>query len=293
MNSRRLLVIGTGLIGASIAKSAKLNSYCDTVIGHSKTKESLEYCLRHAIIDDAIETLDDCSQLTGNDIIAICTPVLAFEKVLKSVLKACLHAQDDNPENKPTIIDTLSVKQFVVEHINQQGRPDNMIPCHPIAGAERSGPSVSTGNLFDGKQIIITPTEYSDPYHIKQAHLFWNALGGKIIEMSAVQHDAIFAATSHLPHVVAYALMNALNEMDDGYNVFDYAASGFKDFSRIAASDPTMWHDVCLTNSLPIIEQIDSIQKQLNIFKQAITEKNSTVIYNKIELSQQLRQKLD
>lgn len=281
-DSRQLLIVGTGLIGSSCALSARETGLFDTIIGYARSEESIDYCIKNNIIDLGVNNLFDASvSLKEGDIIVIAVPILAF----KLVLAECINT-------KATIVDALSVKQYVVDEAKAL-QLSNLVPCHPIAGSERSGPSAAQQNLFKNKSIIISADDITDKQHVINAESFWTSLGGNVEYMPAQQHDVTFAATSHLPHVLAYALMNALNTIEPEYNVLNYAASGFKDFSRIAASDPTMWHDICLTNSDAIVEQINNYQQQIGQFKQAILNNDSEMLKGKIEQSQQLRRQLD
>lgn len=247
----RLCVIGVGLIGGSIARAARKHGLCREVVGVDGSDGNLSKALQLGVIDAAFA--DPCEGAAGADWIVIATPVGAFETVFRAL----------RPVWSETAVytDAGSTKQSVIDAARRVcGEvPANFVPGHPIAGAEKSGVEAATDDLYAGKRVILTPLSETGAAPLAQVEAFWRACGAKVTLMNPHHHDEVLAATSHLPHVLAYALTHLLGRKDQQQEIFQYAAGGFRDFTRIASSDPVMWLDICMANRaqiLPLIAQL-------------------------------------
>jgi prephenate dehydrogenase len=249
---KKLCVIGVGLIGGSIAKSARANDLVETIVGFGRVDdlENLQLAKELNVIDDFY--IDIETAVLDADCIIIATPVATTEAVLK-LLKPFWSNETlytDVGSTKGNVIDAAkAVFGFV---------PDNFIPAHPIAGAENSGVQAALVDLFLNKRLIITPVENTNPIALEKLQIFWEKIGALVSMMDVQQHDSVLAATSHLPHLLAFALVDMLGQRDEQEAIFKFAAGGFRDFTRIASSDPTMWTAICEANKnelLPLLEQ--------------------------------------
>lgn len=254
----RLCIIGVGLIGGSIARTARQRNLVKHITGFGRIEDepNLQTAKELQVVDDY--SLDIATAVQHVDCVIIATPVAAMEGVLLQL----------KPFWSEQVIysDVGSVKNSVVtaaERIFGQV-PDNLILAHPIAGAEQSGVLASMDQLFVNKRLIITPLENSRSDAVIAIDNFWQQLGSVVYMMDVQHHDSVFAATSHLPHILAFALVNMLGHRDEQSDIFKYAAGGFKDFTRIASSDPTMWRDICGTNKHEIIPLLEQLKGELS-----------------------------
>ena len=262
---KRLLVIGLGLIGGSLAKAAKNRNLYDQIIGISHDYTTLDEAIKTGIIDKAVENIEDiATEMGSGDLVVIAVPTLAVPAVI-SQLQPLL-------SELVTITDVASVKGSVVEAVNEVYRcsPSQFVPGHPIAGSEKSGIGAVDAFLFENHQVILTPSPDTGCDHLERVRKLWIGVGASVSEMEVVDHDEILAATSHLPHILAYALVDMLSGMRKNQEVFRYAAGGFGDFTRIAASDPVMWHDVVMANKKAITSALSDLTKHVDLIKQAI-----------------------
>jgi len=256
----RLCVIGVGLIGGSIAKAAREKGLCRVVVGVDADGENLAKALELGVIDAAFNANepDELSKaVTGGDWVLIATPVGAFRKILECIkpVWSDLAVYTDAGSTKLSVVQAL---QDVFGSV-----PSNFVPGHPIAGAERSGVEASDGGLYRDKRVILTPLPETDNEVLGQVEAFWAGVGAKVSKMTPSHHDEVFAATSHLPHVLAYALVHMLGRKDEQEEIFQYAGAGFRDFTRIASSSPKMWGDICLANRSQIIPLLSSLGEEL------------------------------
>jgi prephenate dehydrogenase len=257
---QRLCVIGIGLMGGSIAKAARGRGLCREIVGVDADPENLGRALELGVIDAGFEAKAAGGVATGAegaDWVVIATPVGACPQIFAD-LRPSWSAQ-------ATYTDVGSIKQSVIGAARQAlGKlPANFVPGHPIAGAERSGVDAALIDLYQDKRVILTPTSATDPVALHRVEDFWAALGARVSLMEPLHHDQVFAATSHLPHVLAYALVHLLGSMDGQEEIFQYAGAGFRDFTRIASSNPLMWRDICLLNGGQIIPLLDSMGDEL------------------------------
>jgi len=247
--SKRMAIIGVGLIGGSLARILRQQGAVGEIVGIGRTEPNLQRAVELGVIDRYSQ--DPCTGVQGADLVFLATPVCSIATVLEKIA----------PFLAPgcVVTDGGSVKESVVaacEPIMPPGT--SFVGGHPIAGTEKSGVDASFATLFSGKRCIITPTANTDESALQKVARMWELAGSDVVRMDAHKHDRIVAAISHLPHMVAYSLVNAV----DGYDRFDesilkYSAGGFRDFTRIASSDPAMWRDISLMNGPAILEMMD------------------------------------
>jgi len=264
---KQLTIIGVGLIGGSLARALKRAGAVDEVVGAGRDAQHLQQALTLGVVD-RIET-DLAVAVQGADIVVVATPVGATETVFRSIAPAL---------SADTILtDVGSTKASVVAAAQAAfGRlPENFVPAHPIAGTEKSGVEASFAELFEGRRIILTPTENSAPQAIIRVRAMWEQTGAKVVETDVEHHDDVLAATSHLPHLLAFSLVDTLAQLDAKQEIFEYAAGGFRDFSRIASSDPEVWHDICLHNSAALLKMLERFEVDLDKLRQAIADNDS------------------
>ena len=261
----KITIIGVGLIGGSLAKAIKENNLAKVVFGFGRDLNRLEEAQKANVIDQFSTNLKDA--INNSDIVIIATPVGSFKEIL-SEIKPFL-------TSKIVISDVGSTKTNIASIVSQTlGDYSNyFIPAHPIAGKEKSGFEASEANLFNNRKVIITPLETSNPDSINLIQKMWEGTGADVDFMSPESHDELLGMTSHLPHMLAFSLVNYLISKNPSASI--YAAGGFKDFSRIASGDAVMWRDICIQNKDQIIDHIRGYQKTLNSLVDAIENENS------------------
>ena len=261
----KITIIGVGLIGGSLAKAIKENNLAKVVFGFGRDSNRLEEAQKANVIDQFSTNLNDA--INNSDIVIIATPVGCFQEIL-SEIKPFL-------TSKIVISDVGSTKTNIASIVSQTlGDYSNyFIPAHPIAGKEKSGFEASESNLFNNRKVIITPLETSSPDSINLIQKMWEGTGADVDFMSPESHDELLGMTSHLPHMLAFSLVNYLISKNPSASI--YAAGGFKDFSRIASGDAVMWRDICIQNKDQIISHIKGYQKTLNSLVDAIENENS------------------
>ena len=258
----RLCVIGVGLIGGSLARALRDAGFCRQVVGAGRNPRNLQTAVDLGVID-RYET-DLVMAVAGADMVLVAVPLGAMDAVF-SAIKG--HLAED-----AVVTDAGSAKGSVIEAVTQafNGLPSSFVPGHPIAGTEQSGVEASFAGLYKDRRVILTPLPETDSHAIDRVRDMWEAAGAHVVIMDPVHHDAVLAATSHLPHVLAYTLVESLARLDDDGEVFDYAAGGFRDFTRIASSDPVMWRDICLANG-------DAIQLMIEHFVADLQELTTAI----------------
>ncbi|MDC1290468.1 prephenate dehydrogenase/arogenate dehydrogenase family protein [Candidatus Thioglobus sp.] len=261
----KITIIGVGLIGGSLAKAIKENNLAKVVFGFGRDLNRLEEAQKANVIDQFSTNLKDA--INDSDIVIIATPVGSFKEILNEI-KPFL-------TSKIVISDVGSTKTNIASIVSQTlGDYSNyFIPAHPIAGKEKSGFEASEANLFNNRKVIITPLETSSPDSISLIQKMWEGTGADVDFMSPESHDELLGMTSHLPHMLAFSLVNYLISKNPSASI--YAAGGFKDFSRIASGDAVMWRDICIQNKDQIISHIKGYQKTLNSLVDAIENENS------------------
>ena len=256
---RQVSVIGLGLIGGSIAAGIKQQGLASSVCAWDANAASLALGHDLGVIDSIAADIHEATAQA--DLIILAVPVQSMEQVLRDI-----DLKDQ------VITDVGSVKGIAVEAARRVfGKlPENFIPGHPIAGSEKQGVVAADPNLFREHKVILTPEEASNPAAIARVEKLWRGLGADVVRMSVSHHDDVLAQTSHLPHLLAYALVDTLSAGGDSLEVFEYAAGGFRDFSRIAASDPIMWSDIFQANREPLVQVLDQYLLKLETLKQLI-----------------------
>ena len=259
---KKLVIFGVGLIGGSVALALKKAQFTASIIGVGRNKSSLNEALNLGVIDSA-ET-DIAKALDGADIILIAAPVAQTSSILQSI-KPHLSSQTVITDAGSTKGDVLTCAKTVLgEQYNQ------FVGGHPIAGAEKSGVSAAKFDLFIGKNIVLTPSAETRNDAIASVTQLWQACGANVSQMSAESHDSIFAAVSHLPHLLAFALVDDIAARPNAAQLFSFAASGFRDFTRIAGSHPEMWRDISLANKTALLNELSAYQLELNQLKQLL-----------------------
>ena len=265
-----LVVIGLGLIGGSLAASVKAAGICRQVVAVVRRREVADIALQKSIIDRFCLSIEEIAdELSLGDVIFISVPAMSIKEVLLSI--------KDNVPESVTVTDGTSVKGSVISAINEvyNSVPSQFVPGHPIAGSEKHGVNAASNELYKNHRVILTPLPVTGAAHRERVKTMWQAVGAEVLTMSVEDHDEVLAATSHLPHAIAYSLVDTLSRDVNNENIFRYAAGGFRDFTRIASSDPTMWHDIMLTNREAIVSCIELFQRNLDKMRHAIANNDS------------------
>ena len=262
----RLVVVGLGLIGASFAKGARDRGLARSVVGVDHNAHACQRAVELGVVDTC--TTDLAEACATADMIMLAVPVLA----LKSLLTQLAALNTDSA----VITDAGSVKGHLLAAAQEVYGvlPPNLVLGHPIAGSERSGVEAVNPNLFEHHKVILTPHANTDPNALLSVQHVWLGLGADVESMSVEQHDRVLAATSHLPHLLAFGLVDSLAKRSENLEIFRYAAGGFRDFTRIAGSDPVMWHDIFLANRKAVLQQLDQFRDDLDILRNAIAEED-------------------
>jgi len=258
----RLCIIGVGLIGGSLARALRDAGACREVVGAGRNAGNLQTAVELGVIDRYHTSL--AQAVSGADMVVVCVPLGAMEGVFNAI-KGQL-------ADEVVLTDVGSAKGSVIEAAQRAfgSVPEFFVPGHPIAGTEQSGVEASFPGLYNDRRVILTPLPVTSAAATGRVRDMWEAAGAQVVSMNPVHHDAVLAATSHLPHLLAYSLVDTLARLDDNDEVFEYAAGGFRDFTRIASSDPVMWRDVCLANSDAILLMVDHYIKDLQALREAI-----------------------
>lgn len=267
---KRLCIIGVGLIGGSLARSLREAGYVKNIIGVGRSAENLKDALDLGIIDTASH--DVANAVAEADMVVLATPVGTTESIV---------SQFKNQLSPDTILtDVGSVKGDVIQQIKKVfGEvPANFVPGHPIAGTENSGAKSAIIDLFQNRNVLLTPLAQTNAKALAKVKAMWEVTGASVEQMTADHHDRILAATSHLPHMLAFGLVNNLAKHDKSEEIFRYAAGGFRDFTRIASSDPAMWRDICLHNREAILAAMDNYQADLDELRKTIDEKDENAL---------------
>lgn len=264
---KKLVIFGVGLIGGSVALALKKHANAPFCVGVGRNQASLDQALALNIIDQA--TTDIAAALSDADIVLIAAPVAQTKNILQSI-RPHLDSKTIITDAGSTKTDVLSIAK---EALGEQAK--QFIGGHPIAGAEKSGPTAAMDDLYIGKNVVLTPSPENNPADIQQVRQLWLDCGAKIIEMKAQKHDGIFATVSHLPHVLAFALVEDMVARDNADELFQFAASGFRDFTRIAGSSPEIWRDISFANRTALLNEITSYEKALAKLKQTLVAEDS------------------
>ena len=270
----QLGLIGCGLMGGSFALALKKAGLVRRVIGYSKSPSTVEKARRLGVIDVAAESA--LLAVSGSDIVIIAVPVAATE----ATFKAIRHLVDPGV----LVMDVGSTKRDVVDAARRvlKERLPSFVPAHPIAGREVAGIEHADGALYQGRKVILTPLAQTDPVLVQKATDVWAAIGCQVLKMSPENHDTAFAAVSHLPHLVAFAYLNAMHQQPAGKEFLSLAGPGFRDFSRIAASDPNVWRDILLSNREEVLKQSEAFRAALDAMERSMRDWNGEALAQQI-----------
>ena len=280
-----VLIIGIGLIGSSIALSLKKNGIAKKVVGYSKTEKTRKIAKKKNIVDAVINKISD--RISDIDLIIICTPLSTYEKIFKLI--------DPHLSKKTIVTDVGSAKSLIIKNFRRsKGREYDFIPAHPIAGTEQSGPNAGFHELFIDRWCIITPIRENKKRNINTIKKMWKLMGSNVEIMTPDRHDQTMAITSHLPHLIAYNIVSTAADIENvtKSDVIKYSASGFRDFTRIAASDPTMWRDVLLNNKDALLEVISRFSEDLSMLQKAIRWDDGDTLYKLFSKTRKIRNKI-
>lgn len=264
---KKLVIFGVGLIGGSVALALKKAGVDTHIVGVGRTRNSLDEALNLGIIDVAESDIQAAVQ--DADIIMLAAPVAQTTQILQSI-QPFLQSNTVVTDAGSTKGDVLSsAKQVLGSQFNQ------FIGGHPIAGAEKSGAAAALADLFVAKNVVLTPTDETNQDAVNTVTALWRSCGANVSIMPAEQHDAIFAAVSHLPHLLAFALVDDIASRPNAAQLFSFAASGFRDFTRIAGSHPEMWRDISLANKQALLSEISAFEQELATVKQLLSQSDS------------------
>jgi prephenate dehydrogenase len=267
---KQLGLIGCGLMGGSFALALKRAGLVQTVVGHSQSPASAQKALKLGVVDRVVNTSAEAAQ--GADLVLVAVPVAAIEATLQAI--GPYLSQDS------LVMDVGSTKQDVVLGARRAlgAQLSCFVPAHPIAGKEHAGVEHATADLYDGCQVVLTPTEDTPAASTERAHALWQALGCRVRRMTPEAHDEAYAAVSHLPHLLAFAMMKSMNDQSGGEAFLTLAGPGFRDFTRIAASEPSVWRDILISNRQAVLEQLDHYQQALNAFEAALIAEDAPAL---------------
>jgi cyclohexadieny/prephenate dehydrogenase len=281
----KIALIGIGLIGGSIALAARRGGLAKEIVAATRSAETAAIANRLKLVDHC--STDLAAACKGADLVIVCTPVGACGPTAKTIApslkKGCI------------VSDVGSVKQSVVEAMKPHIPPGvHFVPAHPVAGTENSGPGAGFAELFDGRWTILTPLADCDPKAVDTLEAFWKALGSQVDRLDPAHHDRILAITSHLPHLIAYTIVGTADDLGGHLNaeVLRFAAGGFRDFTRIAASDPTMWRDVFLNNKEAVLEVLARFQEDLFYLQRAIRWGEGDKLFDLFTRTREIRRAL-
>lgn len=258
----RLVVVGLGLIGGSFAKGLRARGVCREVVGVDLDPQARRMAVKLGVVDRCEEGL--AAACEGADVIMLAVPILAMERVLGELARLDL--------GNAVLTDAGSAKGNVVRAADAAfgGVPARFVPGHPIAGSEQSGVEAANGELFKRHKVILTPLPQTDALALQRVDQLWRELGADVEHMQVEHHDQVLAATSHLPHLLAFGLVDSLAKRNENLEIFRYAAGGFRDFTRIAGSDPVMWHDIFLANREAVLRTLDVFRDDLDALRDAV-----------------------
>jgi prephenate dehydrogenase len=260
----RIVVCGVGLIGGSFALALKARGLVREVVGLGRRMSTLEEAKSLGVIDTIATGWAEA--LEGAELVLLAMPVGQMDETMRAMA----------PHLAPgtLVTDAGSTKRDVIEGIyaHLSEHVANVVPAHPIAGAEKSGPSAARAELCAGRKVVLTPLPENDADAIERVREAWLATGGVLYEMSPAEHDRVFATVSHLPHLLAYALVHDVAQRENAGQLFGYAASGFRDFTRIASSHPEMWRDICVANRHALLGELDAYLAELAGIKALLEE---------------------
>ncbi len=281
----RVALIGLGLIGSSLSHVMRREKLAREIVGHARSARTRDIARRIGLVDEIHESAAAAAK--GADLVILATPLGVYGKL----------AQEVAPHLKAgaTVTDVGSVKGAVVRDVAPHMPKDvHFIPGHPVAGTEHSGPESGFAELFTNRWCILTPLPGADAVAVARLEKFWRACGSNVETMSPEHHDLVLAITSHLPHLIAYNIVATAADIEDVTNseVIKFSAGGFRDFTRIAASDPTMWRDVFLNNKEAVLETLGRFSEDLSVLQRAIRWGDGDTLFNLFTRSREIRRSI-
>ena len=277
----KVVVFGVGLIGGSFALALKAAGQVEELVGFGRSLSTLTQALDLGIIDRV--GIDPGREIVGADLALIATPVGQMPEIMARIAPYL--------EEKTVITDGGSTKSDVAaaarEHFGEKAR--QFVPGHPIAGAENSGVAAARADLYRGRKVVLAPLPENPVLNVARVRSAWEWCGGEIFELTPEEHDRVFAAVSHLPHLLSFALVHGLAVREDADLYFDFAASGFRDFTRIAASHPEMWRDICLANRKALLGELDRYQDGLNELRDALARNDGEALEKTFDVARTAR----
>ncbi|MDR2880367.1 MAG: prephenate dehydrogenase/arogenate dehydrogenase family protein [Azoarcus sp.] len=279
----KLVVCGVGLIGGSFALALRHRKKVGRIVGIGRSKESLERARELGVIDEIAP--DWASALDGADFVLLAMPVGQTD--------AAMEAMAPHLQAQTIVTDAGSTKRDVIAaaYLRLDAHLSRVVPAHPIAGTEKSGVEAASATLFRGKRTVLTPLPENDPAAVEQVRKAWQACGASVVDMAPQDHDRVFAAVSHLPHLLAFGLVHELAARANAELLFSHAASGFRDFTRIAASHPEMWRDICLANRQALLGELDQFLGELALIRSLLLSNNGPRLEQLFEEARQARTK--
>lgn len=277
-------IVGVGLIGASLGLALKQAGVVQHILGVGRSPENLAQAIQMGAIDSAVDLVEATKQ---SDLIVFCIPVAQMRAAF-SIIEPHLSAKTmltDAGSTKGDVI--LAAKEVLGKKACQ------FVPAHPIAGGAQHGAIAAKADLFQGKQVILCPLQENAPQDIDLIAGFWQSVGAIVKQISVLQHDAIYAAVSHLPHILSYAMMSSVIHSEDAEQKLDHVGAGFRDFTRIAASSPEMWRDICLGNRTAILKELDQYLEILQHMRHLIADNDGTGIEKFFIQASKARQDMD
>ena len=274
-------IIGTGLIGGSLALALKQSGFCSRVVGAGRTEATLKKAIELGVIDH-YET-DFALAVKDADVVVVAVPLSAMKNVFEQIAPGL--------SSTAIVTDAGSAKQTVINDAESvfAANANRFVPGHPISGTEKSGVTAAFAELYENRKVILTPADNTDANALKVVTEMWQAAGAEVESMSAQHHDMVLAGTSHLPHILAFGLVDCLNNLKEVDEVFRFAAGGFRDFTRIASSDPVMWRDICLSNRDDILGMIKKYQDELQMISNALQDSNGDDLIEIFERAKKAR----
>ena len=278
---KKIVIFGVGLIGGSFALSLRKANVIGEVVGFGRSKRTLEQAHEFGLIDRIGD--DVAGEVRDADLILLATPVAQMEEIMQRIVP--------HLGTHTLITDGGSTKCDVVAAARRQlgKKISHFIPAHPIAGAEQSGPSAALAELYLNKKVVLTPLPENSAADVARVRSAWQACGALVSELTPAQHDEVFAAVSHLPHLLAFTLVHDLAQRDNRDLLLSFAASGFRDFTRIAASSPEMWRDISLANRDALLREIEQYAAELYKLHQALEQRDAGKIEEMFSLARKIR----
>ena len=283
-NYGTVTIVGVGLIGASLGLALKQAGVVKTVLGVGRSQVNLDQALKMGAIDAVVDLVEAAKK---SDVIVLCVPVAQMRKAFEAI--------EPHLEAKTLLTDAGSTKGDVILAAKEVlgKKACQFVPAHPIAGGAQHGAAAAQADLFQGKQTIICPLQENSPQDTAIITGFWESAGAVVKKIGSVQHDAIYAAVSHLPHLLSYALMASVVNSEDAEQKLGHIGAGFKDFTRIAASSPEMWRDICLGNRVAILKELDQYLLIVNHMRKLVDEGDGAGLEKLFNKASKARQDLD